>query len=527
MSNIRVSVEWDKTAVYAGEDVDCVITFKNVAQACSPDRTASQTSNHNSPGDQWKNDTAAHLRQQNPSRSPRYGSSTPVIKEHRKALSRDSAWSTIPASSKTKVGLDDDDDEQTPPRQRHRRSVSIVSIGGEHASSGKAFPTVLNSKQLGHGHSPAASLQILPWKHMTSDHGPDSTTQSKGSSVYTRGQTLNTDGSATIPALLRSATSPIINEKSSTRALRTSEKSANAPNSAYLHNRTAVPGDFSSMEYQESNSLGVPAEVSHDLSNDISDDRAALAHFPRPDPPLGKLPGIISPTSINGTPRTSAERNSFSSNSSDTMASEYMMQEHGRFLHHPATARQQSSLTRTKASQLPETLMMGYGNIVGSFNLDASLVDTRCFDEVKRKAVVGNQGGGGVVRTKSTKPQSGLLGSLGWNAIGGSLEGLLGTREMSSIKETTNTSTAKWMPILSTPQSLLFVDLRLEPGQSQSYSYSFRLPAGLPPSHRGKAVRFSYNIVIGVQKAAPSRQKHIVRQVDFPFRVFPSVNGTE
>ncbi|KAL8778907.1 MAG: hypothetical protein Q9213_007192 [Squamulea squamosa] len=527
MSNIRVSVEWDKTAVYAGENVDCVITFKNVAQASSPDWTASRTSNHNSLRDRWKNDTATHLRPQNPSRSPRYGSSTPIIKEHRNALFRDSAWSANPASSRIKVGVDHDK-EQTPTRQRHRSSVSILSIDGEHAPSGKAFPTVLTSKQLSHGHGRATSLQVLPGKHMTSDHGPDFNTQSKGSSVHTKGygQSLNQNGAATIPALSRSTTSPTVNEKPSTRAPWTS-KSANVPNSAYLHDRTAVPCDLISMEHQEFNSLGLSTKVSHNPSNDRFDDRTALTYSPRQDPFPGKLPGIISSTSINRTPRTSADRHSFSSNSSDTMASEYVMQEHGRFLHHPATARQHSYFAPTKVSQLPETLMMGYGNIVGSFYLDPSLVDTRCFDEVKRKAVVGNQGGGGVVRTESTKRQSGLLGSLGWNAIGESLEGLLGTREVSSIKEATNGNTAKWMPILSTPQSLLFVNLRLEPGQSQSYSYSFRLPAGLPPSHRGKAVRFSYNIVIGVQRAARSRQKHGVRQIDFPFRVFPSVDGTE
>lgn len=234
---------------------------------------------------------------------------------------------------------------------------------------------------------------------------------------------------------------------------------------------------------------------------------------------------ILSSASNRGTPRSSTDFYSLSNNSSDTLASEYVHPDHGRLLQQAVSTGQQNLLVPSKSRQLPETLMMGYSNIAGFFHLDASLIRSSAFDEVKKKGVIGNQGGGGVVRAESSRHQSGLLGSLGWNALRESLGGFLGTSEVSSINEATKTSNAKWIPVLSTPQSLLFVDLRLEPGQKQSYSYNYRLPAGIPPSYRGKAVKFSYNIVVGVQRATQPTGRHTVRQLDFPFKVYPSVNG--
>lgn len=227
--------------------------------------------------------------------------------------------------------------------------------------------------------------------------------------------------------------------------------------------------------------------------------------------------------SNDGTPRSSIEKCAISNDSSDTLASEYATPKISQGTHQWNPQRQHFSPLSSTSHRLPETLLMGYSNITGDFTVDPSLVNTSPFDKVKEKAVIGNQGGGGVVRSEIAKRRSGLLGSLGLNAIGESLGGLLGGSEMSSIKGKANDS--KWIPLISTPQTLLFIDLRLEPGQSQSYSYSYRLPLGLPPTYKGKAARFSYNVVIGVQRATESAQRHVVRHFDFSFRVLPGVNG--
>jgi len=169
--------------------------------------------------------------------------------------------------------------------------------------------------------------------------------------------------------------------------------------------------------------------------------------------------------------------------------------------------------------------MMGYAQVVGSFTLDGSLVNQAPFEEVKRKGVLGCQGGGGVVGVEKSKSNSGLFGALGWGSIGESIGGLLGDRELSSIKEMREIANSRSVPLLSTPKSILFVNLRLAPGESKSYRYSFRLPRGLPPSHKGKAIKISYHLVLGTQRANTPKEQKSVRHVNIPFRVLGSVNG--
>jgi hypothetical protein len=167
--------------------------------------------------------------------------------------------------------------------------------------------------------------------------------------------------------------------------------------------------------------------------------------------------------------------------------------------------------------------MMGYAQLMGSFTLDGALINQAPFEEVKRKGVVGGQGGGGVVGVERTKRDSGLFGALGWGNIGESLGGLLGASEPSSIREMRGIASSKTVPLITTPQSILFVDLRLAPGESRSYTYSFTLPKGLPPTHKGRAIKVAYHLTIGTQR--PGSAKEQMKHVDIPFRVFGSVNS--
>lgn len=245
------------------------------------------------------------------------------------------------------------------------------------------------------------------------------------------------------------------------------------------------------------------------------------AEGPEPFNPVSK---ILSPSSINGTPRSSGEFYSLSNNSTETLASEYVIPDPGRSLLHPGHSRQ-SSIIRPSKKMSPEVLMMGFGQVTGSCVLDGSLINQAPFEDVKRKAIVGGRGGGGVVRSDSKRRENGLLKSLGWGNFGDSIGGLLGGNEMSSIKEAKKSSSGRSIPILSTPQSVLFVDLRLEPGESKTYSFSHPLPKGLPPTHKGKAMKTTYNLVIGTQRANQAAQSNYVQRVEVPFKVMTSING--
>jgi hypothetical protein len=212
-----------------------------------------------------------------------------------------------------------------------------------------------------------------------------------------------------------------------------------------------------------------------------------------------------------------------SNHSSETVASEYPPQASARLIPRPSHVRNNSRLGIREPPRGPETLMMGYAQIMGAFTLDGSLVNQAPFEEVKRKGVVGGHGGGGVVGVERTKRESGLFGALGWSSIGESLGGLMGGGELSSIKEMRGIASSKTIPLVSTPHSILFVDLRLAPGESRSYTYRFTLPRGLPPSHKGRAMKVSYHLTIGTQRSGPGKEKE-VRSVDVPFRIFGSVS---
>lgn len=233
---------------------------------------------------------------------------------------------------------------------------------------------------------------------------------------------------------------------------------------------------------------------------------------------------VLTAASDNGTPRSSLDLYSMSNNSTETLASEYAPQPSARLLREPNHLRSSSRLSVPGTIRGPETLMMGYAQVMGSFTLDGSLVNQAPFEEIKRRGVVGGQGGGGVVGVERSKKETGLFGAFGWNNIGESLNGLLTGGEMSSIREMNRIANSKTIPLISTTQSILFVDLRLAPGESRSYKYSFGLPKGLPPSHKGRAMKVSYNLTVGIQRPGSGKERQI-RSIDIPFRVFGNING--
>lgn len=231
---------------------------------------------------------------------------------------------------------------------------------------------------------------------------------------------------------------------------------------------------------------------------------------------------VMSESSATGTPRTSSDFYSASNHSDETVTSELPTQtrSHHRWASEAVSAPDFSVSGRQnrRPAARPETLMLGYAQTMGHFILDGSLVNAAPFEEIKRKGV---QGGGGVVGVDQAKASAGMFGAFSWGSIGDSLGGLLGVDEKSSIAQMKATAGSKSIPLLSTPQNLLFVDLTLAPGESKSFAYRFPLPRGLPPSYRGRAIKVSYHLSLGVQRPAGQTVKHI----EIPFRVIGSYNA--
>uniref|UniRef100_A0A3P9IU58 GP1 homolog, RAB6A GEF complex partner 1 n=1 Tax=Oryzias latipes TaxID=8090 RepID=A0A3P9IU58_ORYLA len=68
--------------------------------------------------------------------------------------------------------------------------------------------------------------------------------------------------------------------------------------------------------------------------------------------------------------------------------------------------------------------------------------------------------------------------------------------------------------VLDTPPKILFCDLRLDPGERKTYSYSEVVPVDGPPSFRGQAVKYVYKLTIGCQ-----RVNSPIKLLRVPFRV--------
>ncbi|KAK3683664.1 Rgp1-domain-containing protein [Podospora appendiculata] len=543
-SNIRVYVRWQDQVVFAGEEVKCTITFKNVARvpgtsSTPPGPLPSKPLTHTSrragvEGSRQSSPLHPPTATQGRTRSNIGLAPPPAARGHRSTLSLtvpspaaasraqagSAPWSPAPSSARS-------------PRNGHghTRSVSIVSLGSattvddsQSIQSLQGNASSSKPQRPGRGHTRASSLQIVPRAPLL--NGPRSATHPQ--------RLYNPQGSPLFHASYppdRSA----FNGRPSDQATTPDTLQVKLPRPSPT--RTDLLSGFRFPFTQSSSSPGAggtgisedalmmsPGSPGGDTNNLPVRSKDGVPTINEHGATLAAR--ILSTTSIAGTPRSSGEFYSLSNNSSETLASEYVTQQPLRSQARSPHNRRTSNLTPSSI-RAPETLMMGYAQLQGSFTLDGSLVNLGPFEQVKRKAVVGGQGGG-VIGVETTKRDSGLLRGFGWgnftSNFTSSIGELLGGGELSSIKEMRGIASSKSVPLLSTPQTILFVDLQLGPGESKTFEYSFRLPRGLPPTHRGKAMKISYSLVIGTQRPGGAREQQ-VKSVEIPFRVLGSVNN--
>ncbi|KAH9850644.1 Rgp1-domain-containing protein [Lenzites betulinus] len=86
------------------------------------------------------------------------------------------------------------------------------------------------------------------------------------------------------------------------------------------------------------------------------------------------------------------------------------------------------------------------------------------------------------------------------------------------------------LPTLEVQPSMLAVDLTLGPGESRTYTYTLVLPENLPPTFRGRALKFSYQFIMGVCRAGsgvsapgagPSSNSRVMK---VPIRMYNNVS---
>ncbi|KAL4933465.1 putative intracellular protein transport protein (Sat1) [Aspergillus undulatus] len=533
-SDIQVFVRWKDQSIFAGEDVECTITFKNVAEK-SEDRKNAQT---------------PHLRKQSRSAiTPRSDSfslrlpSNPFRNLNRRSYPitpRKSPSHRISSSvSSPLIGPHSFPPPSTPRNlpssgHKHKRSISILSIDSEGGNSSVAgdktpkTPSQLNPSRPVRGHGRSASLQVVPRRYegyegAKSLRSPIRGFPSSESPIQPIAGGLRVD--TDVPKPGGTVLSPI---------------KPSPPVRAPGRRPQLPPIDFKFPPAPESETglaSGVsPATASTDKPTDTSavgrlDARGSTSSLAAP----GQMPQskILSASSLSGSHRSSGEFYSVSNNSTETLQSEYTNYSgpipRAGF---PRHSRHMSSVVSATPVSNAQALLMGYAQISASFTVDGSLINQSAFEEVKRQGVVGGAGGGS--GTPNGRPASssgksrkggGFWGALNWNSIEESISGLLSNNDLDGLRDMRGVSSSKSIPLLSTPQSLLFVDLRLAPGEEESFSFSFTLPSGLPASHKGKALKISYNLIIGTQRPSGSNEPQKVNRISIPFRVFSGVNG--
>jgi len=177
-SNIRVFVQWSEQTVFAGEDIECQITFKNVATVPNAPRSSSHPGSLNGftpgggrerktmplqpPAAQGKNNTLQNSR------------AAPSGRGHRSTLSLN-----VPVSSgRSNQGpgpRDSGHSEVGTEERSHKRSVSIISLGISEDPGDEAITqrnATEGSRRPSRGHVRASSLQIVPRRSGTNGAGP-------------------------------------------------------------------------------------------------------------------------------------------------------------------------------------------------------------------------------------------------------------------------------------------------------------------------------------------------------------------
>ena len=171
MSDIRVSVQWKSSSVFAGEDLECIITFRNIAQVERGPKSPLPSSHlrvTSSGRERWKES----LSQQNAPISIGHTrnnslSYTALSKAQAPSSSHKPAVSlSAPVSTRQDSTINSNPSSRpvvSASNGRHGRSVSIVSIGGD-STARRPF----------RHHNRAASLQVLPLRDVNGYSGPTS-----------------------------------------------------------------------------------------------------------------------------------------------------------------------------------------------------------------------------------------------------------------------------------------------------------------------------------------------------------------
>ncbi|KAJ2819099.1 Golgi membrane exchange factor (Ric1p-Rgp1p) subunit, partial [Coemansia sp. 'formosensis'] len=148
-----------------------------------------------------------------------------------------------------------------------------------------------------------------------------------------------------------------------------------------------------------------------------------------------------------------------------------------------------------------ERLAIGFAEASGSISLSLSYIRPEQMELLMAHRGTNYTAG----RSASISPVGGGLG--GWAPAAHASSG-------------TNIRTQRSLPLLISSPTVLFSELAMAPGETQTFSLKIQLPKSLPPSFRGRTACISYDLVVIAKRSMLDPSSHVVR---IPFRVLARV----
>ena len=183
-TNIRVFVSFKEDSVFAGEDVEATVTFKNIEHPHPPPAVAAQPKRTRPTAPAYSRQpstTTQPFSRPTHSRQPSVASTAQPPPRTTPPKHRQAQSLTVLENTAKQRGLIPLDGAAAPPTRKvqHGRSVSIVSLGSDASSPSKArgIPASRDPSRPGFKLARSASVQVTPasrgpgrWSSMTGAH---------------------------------------------------------------------------------------------------------------------------------------------------------------------------------------------------------------------------------------------------------------------------------------------------------------------------------------------------------------------
>jgi hypothetical protein len=167
--------------------------------------------------------------------------------------------------------------------------------------------------------------------------------------------------------------------------------------------------------------------------------------------------------------------------------------------------KEESGSTQNK----PIDLTTGFVQLSGYITYDPHVINHEKIEEFRKKSAISGKIGGldGLELTKSH-------GNGIFDKISGYFNQELDT--MADEQDEKNKNLETMVPFFSTPKSLLFSEVNLQPGETQIFYFKCRLPRALPPTYDGRGIKIHYRLIAG---ASLDQKLPTPVNVHFPLRI--------